>query len=144
MLEALADLGFRVNDPPVHANGECVIRAKAPDGRTTRITIAPQNAMTMARVVIRPYLGDYQLSRDLLRRVALNFGSGMRAYTPVDTTVPRRINLPTPVPEPTRRDRRRPCKAKDFGPTSLRRKRPVPRRSRSPARSSRRSWACPA
>ena len=101
MLEALADLGFRVNDPPVHTDGECVISAKAPDGRTTRITIAPQNAMTMARVVIHPYLGDYQLSRDLLRRVALNFGSGMRAYTPVDLTVTRRINLPTPVPEPT-------------------------------------------
>jgi hypothetical protein len=101
MLEALADMGFRVNDPPVHADGECVISAKAPDGRTTRITIAPQNAMTMAKVVIHPYLGDYQLSRDLLRRVALNFGSGMRAYTPVDLTVTRRINIPAPVPEPT-------------------------------------------
>ena len=30
MLEALADLGFRVNDPPVYADGECVISAKRP------------------------------------------------------------------------------------------------------------------
>lgn len=102
MLEALADMGFRVIDPPVHADAESVISAKAPDGRSVRITIAPQNAITMVRVVIHPYLGDYQLSRDLLRRVALNFGSGMRAYTPVDLTINRRINTPTPMPEPTR------------------------------------------
>ncbi len=100
MLEALADMGFRVSDPPVHTDGECVISAKAPDGRTVRITVAPQNAMTMVTVVIHPYLGDYQLSRDLLRRVALNFGSGMRAYTPVDLTLPRRFNPPTPIPAP--------------------------------------------
>jgi hypothetical protein len=101
MLESLADMGFRVDDPPVHVDGECVIKGKAPDGRNVRITVAPQNAMTMVTVVIHPYLGDYQLSRDLLRRVALNFGSGMRAYTPVDLTVPRRINPPHPMPEST-------------------------------------------
>ena len=98
MLEALADMGFRVSDPPVHNDGECVISAKAPDGRTVRVTVSPQNAMTMVTVVIHPYLGDYQLSRDLLRRVALNFGSGMRAYTPVDLTLPRRFNPPNPIP----------------------------------------------
>jgi hypothetical protein len=102
MLEALADMGFRVTDPPVRNDGACVISAKAPDGRPVRITIAPQNAMTMVTVAFGPHhLGDYQLSRDLLRRVALNFGSGMRAYTPVDLTVPRRFNLPNPIPPPT-------------------------------------------
>ena len=101
MLESLADMGFAVTDPPARIDGECVIKAKAPDGRNVRVTIRPQNAMTMVTVVIQPCLGDYQLSRDLLRRVALNFGSGMRAYTPVDLTVNRRINCPTPGPPST-------------------------------------------
>lgn len=102
MLEALADMGFRVTDPPARVDGECVISAKAPDGRPVRITVAPQNAMTMVTVAVGPHhLGDYELSRDLLRRVALNFGSGMRAYTPVDLTINRRINIPSPRPART-------------------------------------------
>ncbi len=101
-LEALADLGFRDVETPVRNDGTCVIRVKAPDGRPTRVTIAPQNALTMVSVAIGPHhLGDYQLSRDLLRRIALNFGTGMRVVIPIDTTVPRRINPVNPIPKPT-------------------------------------------
>ena len=98
MVESMADLGFRDVRPPALDGDACVIRAKAPDGRHVRITVRPQNAMTMAAVVIGPGIGDYQLSRDLLRRVALNFGTVMRAYNPVETTLPRRINTPRPIP----------------------------------------------
>jgi hypothetical protein len=62
-----------------------------------RVTITPQNGMTMAAVAISPPIGDYQLSRDLLRRVALNFGTVMRAYTPVETTINRKIIPPNPI-----------------------------------------------
>jgi hypothetical protein len=105
MYEALADLGFLDIQPPRHEDGVSLIRVRARDGRPVRIKIMPQNAMTMVTVAIGPcYLGDYQLSRELLRRVALNFGTVMRAYAPVDTTIPRRINpanpLPPPIPPP--------------------------------------------
>jgi hypothetical protein len=100
MMEALADLGFQVSEPPApQPDGVFLIRARTPDGRPARITISPQNAMTNVRVVIGPcHLGDYELSRDLLRRAALNLGTGMRAYTPTETTVARRINVPRGVP----------------------------------------------
>jgi hypothetical protein len=99
MFEALADLGYRDIKPPIHENGVSIIRARARDGRPVRITIEPQNAMTMVTVAVGPaHLGDYQLSADLLRRVALNFGTVMRAYTPVEKTVTRRINPPNPIP----------------------------------------------
>jgi hypothetical protein len=94
MKEALGDLGFQLPDLPVHDHdGETRIRARTPDGRPAKIRITPQNAMTNVRVAIgTAHLGDYELSRDLLRRVALNFGTGMRAYTPVETTLPRRFS----------------------------------------------------
>jgi hypothetical protein len=100
MMEALADLGFKVDEPPVHQkDGECLIEATAPDGRPTRIAIAPQNAMTNVKVQVgHASLGDYDLSRTLLRRVALNFGTVMRAYTPMEATLPRRFIVPRPVP----------------------------------------------
>lgn len=101
MLEALADMGFRDVGPPTRDDASCMIPARAPDGRRVRITIRPQNAMTMVAVVISPCLGDYQLSRDLLRRVALNFGTAMRVYTPVETTLPRKIVPPNPRPKPS-------------------------------------------
>jgi hypothetical protein len=100
MLEALTDYGFRDLKPPDRDQGTCVIRGKAPDGRHMRVTITSQNAMTMVAVAISPPIGDYQLSRDLLRRVALNFGTVMRAYMPVEMTLPRRINTPNPIPPP--------------------------------------------
>ena len=98
MLQALADMGFKDIQPPVREDGDCVIRGKAPDGRHMRIKIGPQGSMTIVAVAISPPVGDYQLSRDLLRRVALNFGTLMRAYMPVDTTLPLRVNPPPTVP----------------------------------------------
>jgi hypothetical protein len=93
-IEALGDLGFHLEGPPGHPpSGESTIIAKTPDGRPAKITILPQNSLTNVKVAIGPiHLGDQELSRDLLRRIALNFGTVMRAYTPVDTTLPKRIN----------------------------------------------------
>jgi hypothetical protein len=93
-IEALGDLGFKLEGPPAHApSGESTMIAKTQDGRPTKITISPQNSLTNVKVAIGPvHIGDQELSRDLLRRIALNFGTVMRAYTPVDTIVPRRIN----------------------------------------------------
>jgi hypothetical protein len=104
LLEALGDLGFRVSEPPDrHPDGETMIRARTPDGRPVSIWITPQNAMTNVRVKIGPaHIGDEILSRDLLRRVALGFGTGMRVVTPVETTLPRRINLARGIPPVTR------------------------------------------
>ncbi len=43
-IEALGDLGFRVEEPPQHLpEGETKIFCKTPDGRPTKITITPQN-----------------------------------------------------------------------------------------------------
>jgi hypothetical protein len=94
MYEALADLGFRVVAPvDGQSPGLAVIPAQTPDGRSASIAISPQNAMTIVRVTIGPcHLGDDELSRALLRRVALNFGTVLRAFTPLETTLPRRIN----------------------------------------------------
>jgi hypothetical protein len=106
LLEGLGDLGFKVVGPPESKpDGESLIRAQTPDGRPAKITVTPQNAMTNVRVSIGPvHIGDTELSHELLRRVSLNFGTVMRAYTPVDTTVTRRINvtrgLPPTVPSP--------------------------------------------
>lgn len=100
MFEALADLGFRDVGPAERKGPECVIPARAPDGRHVRVVIGPRNGMTIAAVTIGPCWGDYQLSRDLLRRVALNFGTVMRAYTPVEKTLPRKIVPPNPMPVP--------------------------------------------
>ena len=38
------------------------------------------------------HLGDEELSRDLFRRIALNFGTAIRVYTPVDPHAPQAIN----------------------------------------------------
>src|SRR5262249_53684432 len=64
-----------------------------PDGRPTKLTISPQNSLTNVKVAIGPlHIGDEELSRDLLRRISLNFGTVMRAFTPVDTILPTRMN----------------------------------------------------
>jgi hypothetical protein len=100
-VEALGELGFRLGPPPAHLEGgESKIEAKTPDGRPAKITISPQNLLTNVRVEIGPiHLGDQELSHDLLRRIALNFGTTRRAYTPIDTTLPKRINPSRFVPE---------------------------------------------
>jgi hypothetical protein len=100
-IEALGDLGFRMEAPPTHlAGGESKIRAKTPDGRPAKITISPQNSLTDVKVEIGPiHLGDQELSHVLLRRIALNFGTTLRAFTPMDTTLPKRISPSRFVPE---------------------------------------------
>lgn len=99
-IEALGDLGFRVEEPPQHLpEGETKILCKTPDGRPTKITITPQNSLTNVKVAIGPvHVGDEELSRDFLRRISLNFGTLMRAYTPIDTTLPKRLNSSRFVP----------------------------------------------
>ena len=98
--DALLDLGFKIPEPPNHnPGGEALIHAKTPDGRPANITVTPQNTMTNVRVSIGPaHIGDEALSHELLRRIALNFGTVMRAYNPVDTTLPRRINMSRGLP----------------------------------------------
>jgi hypothetical protein len=118
LIEALADLGFKVTEPPGHdPDRETWIHAKTPDGRPAKIRLTPQNAMTNVRVSIGPvHVGDEALSHELLRRVALNFGTVMRTYNPVEPTLSRRINewrgLPpqvqSPPPEPLEGDGLRP------------------------------------
>ncbi|MFI5454623.1 MAG: hypothetical protein ACHRXM_04155 [Isosphaerales bacterium] len=100
LIEALGDLGFKVLEPPIHhPDGEALIHAHAPDGRPADVTVTPQNRMTNVRVTIGPgHIGDEDLSHELLRRVAENFGTVLRAYNPIETTLPRRINLARGVP----------------------------------------------
>jgi hypothetical protein len=94
-IEAMGDLGFRIPEPPSRLPaGPSVIHASAPDGRPATITISPQNNLTSVRVEIGPiHIGDEELSRDLFRRISANFGTGSRAYTPIDPTLPKRLNL---------------------------------------------------
>ena len=96
-IEALGDLGFRILEPPSHMpDGPSIIRANAPDGRPAKITISPQNSLTSVRVEIGPiHIGDEELSRDLFRRISANFGTGSRVYTPIDPTLPKRLNVST-------------------------------------------------
>jgi hypothetical protein len=100
LIVAMGDLGYKVLEPPTHhPDGEALVHAKAPDGRPADITVTPQNSLTNVRVKIGPvHIGDEQLSRELFRRVALNFGTVIRAFTPIDATLPRRINLTSGLP----------------------------------------------
>jgi hypothetical protein len=100
LIEALGDLGYKLLEPPIRQpDGVALIHTHTPDGRPADITITPQNAMTNVRVQIGPiHIGDEAMSHELLRRIALNFGTVMRAYTPVDATLPRRFNHPRGIP----------------------------------------------
>ena len=96
-IEALGDLGFREAEPTTHLpDGPAILRALTPDGRPAKIKISPQNSLTSVRIEIGPvHLGDEELSRDLFRRIAANFGTAIRAYTPIDPTLPKRLNGPS-------------------------------------------------
>ncbi len=100
LIEGLGDLGFKILEPPKHdPGGESLIHAHTPDGRSADIMVIPQNALTNVRVKIGPvHVGDEALSHELLRRVSLGLGTVMRAYTPIDTTLPRRINVSRGLP----------------------------------------------
>jgi hypothetical protein len=96
-IEALGDLGFREAEPTTHSpEGLVIFHALTPDGRPAKIKISPQNSLTSVRTEIGPvHLGDEELSRDLFRRIAANFGTAIRVYTPIDPTLPKRLNAPS-------------------------------------------------
>lgn len=100
-IEALGDLGFHILEPPVHLpSGESTIRAKTPDERPAKITISPQNSLTNVCCEIGPiHAGDQELSRDFFRRISLNFGTALRAHTPIEPTLAKRINVSQSTPE---------------------------------------------
>jgi hypothetical protein len=98
-IEALRDLGFKDIGPAKPALDEALaMTAHTPDGRPATITFTPQNAMTNMRIMIGPvHIGDEMLSRDVFRRVGLNFGTLPRDYMPLEPTLSRRINPPSTV-----------------------------------------------
>jgi hypothetical protein len=95
-IEALRDLGFKDIGPVKPCRDEALaMKLHTPDGRPATITFTPQNTMTNMRIVIGPaHVGDQLLSRDVFRRVALNFGTLPRDYMPLEPTLARRINPP--------------------------------------------------
>jgi hypothetical protein len=97
---ALGDLGFKPCKPAVYnPDGIIEMSAKTPDGRPTKILIEPRGNLTEMKIEIGPiHLGDEELSRDLFRRVALNFGTVIRTFTPIDPTLPKRINPIRTIP----------------------------------------------
>jgi hypothetical protein len=105
-LEAMGDLGFAVaKGPEVCPDGVIEIAAQTPDGRSCQITITPQNNLSNMRIKIGPVcVGDQMLSRDLFKRVAVNFGTLPRDHTPLEPALARRINstfeMPPPIPPP--------------------------------------------
>ena len=75
------------------------MKMRTPDGRPATVTFTPQNTMTNMRIVIGPaHVGDQLLSRDVFRRVRINFGTLPRDYMPLEPTLARRINPPTALP----------------------------------------------
>jgi hypothetical protein len=99
-MEAMGDLGFHVVEGPTPApDGVIVIHAKTHDGRSAEVTFTPQNNLTNMRTKIGPVcMGDQMLSHDLFKRVAINFGTLPRDYTPVERTLPRRSIPPPGLP----------------------------------------------
>jgi hypothetical protein len=75
------------------------MKMRTPDGRPATVTFTPQNQMTNMRIVIGPaHIGDETFSRDIFRRVALNFGTLPRDHMPLEPILARRINAPSYVP----------------------------------------------
>jgi hypothetical protein len=121
-LEALFDLDFKLAERPQHhRDGEVLINAKAPDGRCVKITITPQNDMSNMRITFGPgCIGDELLSRDVLKRVALNFGTLPRDYTPLEPTLARRINRSRGIPPRAERTPPPPLAGEGLRPGELR------------------------
>jgi hypothetical protein len=101
-IEALRDLGFKDLHPAAPAGDEAkAMTVSAPDGRPVTITFTPQNAMTNMRITFGPaHIGDEDLSRDVFRRVGLNFGTLPRDVMPIEPTLSRRLNHPAAIPPP--------------------------------------------
>jgi len=100
--EALLDMGFKDLGPAKLCPDEAMaIAARTPDNRPATVTFTPQNAMTNMRIEIGPvHLGDHMLTRDVFRRVALNFGTLPRDYLPMEPTLARRTNPVYTMPPP--------------------------------------------
>lgn len=100
-IESLRDVGFREIGPAKpcpDVAADLEIKALTPDGRPATITLTPQNRMTNMRITIGPtHIGDEMLSRDVLKRVALNFGTIPRDYLPLEPTLASRFNPQIPV-----------------------------------------------
>jgi hypothetical protein len=105
-VEAIGDLGFTVlKGPKTSRDGVIDITAQTPDGRSCLITVTPQNNLSNMRIKIGPVLvGDQMLARDVFKRVAVNFGTLPRDYTPIEPTLAHRVNAATenqpPIPPP--------------------------------------------
>lgn len=101
-MQALADLGFYSIETS-REGAATIITARTPDGpRPARITIEPQNAMTLFRVRIgRGLLGDEPLSKALIDRIAQNFGTIPRTIIPLEPTLARRGPLNISAAPPT-------------------------------------------
>ncbi len=99
-IEALRDLGFNDIGPAKPCPDEALaLKMRTPDGRSATVTFTPQNQMTNMRIVIGPaHIGDETFSRDVFRRVALNFGTLPRDYMPLEPILARRINAPSVLP----------------------------------------------
>ena len=95
-IEALRDLGFcdiSPAKPCLNSTADIEIKAHTQDGRTATITFTPQNRMTNMRMTVGPlHHGDELLSRDVFRRVALNFGTLPRDYMPPEPALAARYN----------------------------------------------------
>jgi hypothetical protein len=105
-VEALRDLGFKQIGPTKPCTDEAVaLTMSTPDGRPATVTLSPQNTMTNMRINIGPvHIGDEILSREVFRRVALNFGTLPRNYMPLEPTLARRTNHPATLPPRTGSD----------------------------------------
>ncbi len=99
-IEALRDLGFKDIGPAKPCPNEALaMKMHTPDGRLATVTFTPQNRLTNMRIVIGPaHIGDETLSRDVFRRVALNFATLPRDYMPLEPVLAQRINPPTALP----------------------------------------------
>ena len=100
-IEALRNLGFREIGPAKpcpESAPDIQIKALTPDGRPATITFTPQNRMTNMRITVGPvHIGDELLSRDVFRRVAVNFGTLPRDYLPMEPTLASRSNPLFPI-----------------------------------------------
>ena len=95
------------------------IAAKTPDGRSCEITITPQNNLSNMRIKIGPVLvGDQMLSRDVFKRVAVNFGTIPRDYTPMraDAGPPHQRGCGDSPSDGSTHHPARPSSEKDCGP----------------------------
>jgi hypothetical protein len=87
--QALADLGFYAVE--ARALGNCIeLKARTPDGRIAKMTVGPQNALTLFTIWIACPFGDEPLSKAVIDRIALNLGALPRQLIPLEQALARR------------------------------------------------------